>query len=421
MGSRQEFARAKRRVDLSPFSNAAHARTVGRRGARSTCSERLGCPLHSAVSTNAAAHYTWREGFVMDIAIDDVPRVAAVSTFVSARSKRPRTIDTTYSQVHSGARAHSRDTMDLRGSDMPPSSSSLSFAMLGGLAALGSAAAWAVGSVLFRRLGDEVSPLGLNLAKGALGLLFLGAVLAVVGVEPIGSESLGYLAASGLVGIALGDTLFFMALVRLEPRSTLLLATLGQVFTVVLALLLLGERPAALAWPGMVLVIGGVTWVMRERQQGETPDVTRERRLGIVYGLLASLCMAAGILLTKVGVETVPALQATFLRLAAGVLGLLVVGVATRRIGGWLAPFRSIRLIRSMSVAVAVIVFGGFYLSVLALKLADASVATVLNATEPLFILPLAAFALRERVSLRAFLGAAIAVAGVAVVLGSLA
>ena len=303
---------------------------------------------------------------------------------------------------------------------MPPDSPALAISLAGGLAALGSAAAWAVGSILFRRIGEEASPLGMNLGKGLIGLVMLGAVLAVVGVEPVDGQSLGLLAVSGLVGIALGDTFFFMALVRLEPRLTLLLATVGQVITVLLALVLLGERPAVMAWPGMVLVLAGVTWVMRERLPDEEPEKRHERRAGVVYGLLASVCMSAGILLAKLGVAEVSALQGTFLRLAAGVVGLAIFGVVTRQVGSWLAPFRDLRLLRSIVVAVVVIMFGGFYLSLLALKLTDASVASVLTATEPLFILPLAAIVLRERITARAGLGAAVAVAGVGMVLWSL-
>ena len=303
---------------------------------------------------------------------------------------------------------------------MPLESPALALTLAGGVAALGSAAAWAVGSILFRRIGEEASPLGMNLVKGVIGLAMLGAVLALTGVQPVDGRSLALLSASGLVGIALGDTFFFMALVRLEPRLTLLLATVGQVFTVLLALALLGERPALLAWPGMALVLGGVTWVMRERLPDDEPDLRQQRRLGVVYGLAASVCMSAGILLAKLGVAEVSALQGTFVRLAAGVAGLAVFGVATRQLGGWLGPFRDRSLLRSMVLAVVVIMFGGFYLSLLALKLTDASVASVLCATEPLFILPLAALLLKERVSARAGAGAAVAVAGVAVVLWSL-
>ena len=293
--------------------------------------------------------------------------------------------------------------------------------LLGGLAALVSAAAWAVGSILFRKIGDDAPPLGMNLGKGLIGLVYLGIALLFTGVESVSGRALFFLLVSGIVGIAVGDTLFFAALVRLEPRLTLLLSTVGQVFTVLLAFALLGERPAPQAWLGMLLIVGGVTWVMRE-QMGpeERAEVRQKRFVGIVLGLLAAVCMSAGYLLSKMALSEISALQATFLRLLAGVAGLLVLGAGTRQLGTWLGPFRDPGLLQSILVAVAVIMFGGFYLSMVALKLTDASVASVLMSTEPLFILPLAAIALKEKVSRRAIVGSVVSVVGVALVLSSL-
>ena len=53
---------------------------------------------------------------------------------------------------------------------MPPS-------LLGGLAALGSALAFAVASLFFRRLGETVGPVGTNLAKGLVAVVFTLAVV----------------------------------------------------------------------------------------------------------------------------------------------------------------------------------------------------------------------------------------------------
>lgn len=294
--------------------------------------------------------------------------------------------------------------------------------LLGCIAALGSAAAWAVGSLLWRKIGDDVSPLGMNLGKGLLGLVFLGGALAIFGIEPVDTRSLVYLGISGLLGIALGDTFFFMALVRLDPRLTLLLGSVGQVFTVLMAVVFLEESPSATAWVGIVLVIGGVTWVMRERQETDEEEGVRGRRSwGIVWGLLAALCMSAGTICAKKGVADVSALEGTFLRLAVGMAGLALFGAVRRQLGSWLSPFRDPRVLRSILAAVLVIIFGGFWLSLLALKCIDASVAIILMSVEPLFVLPLVAIFRKEKVSLRAILGAFVAVGGVGLIVWSLA
>jgi drug/metabolite transporter (DMT)-like permease len=291
--------------------------------------------------------------------------------------------------------------------------------LFGAIAALGAGASWALGSILFRRLADVASPLGLNLAKGLLGLVYLSAALAFTGVVPVDGMSLALLAASGIIGIAIGDTLFFMALVRLEPRRTVLLATIGQAMTVVLALAVLGERPTAVAWVGIVAIVAGVTWVMRE--QAESDVSVADQRMGIVLGLGAAAAMAVGIILAKMGLARCSALQATAIRLAAGMAALLLIGLARGEVLTWLRPFAAPARLMQLAIADVVIIGGGFYLSMVALELTDATIASVLTATEPLFVLPLAVLMLGERLSRRAIAGALVATAGVAAILAGVA
>ena len=287
-------------------------------------------------------------------------------------------------------------------------------------AALASAAAWALGSILFRRLGDDVSAAGMNLGKDLIGLALLGVAVLAVGPTSMAPLSAALLFLSGVVGIALGDTLFFMALVRLEPRRTLLLATVGQVFTVALAVGLLGDRPGGTTWLGIALVLGGVSWVMRESSDTAEDTPHGSARSGVLLGLGAALCFAAATILAKIGVESVSALQGTLVRLAGGVGGLVLWGLARRDLGGWLKPFRDGRLFRRLLVAETVIIFGGFWLGLWSLKHLDASIATVLTSTEPLFVIPLGLWILGQRPSRRGVVGAVVAVAGVALIVSGM-
>jgi len=287
-------------------------------------------------------------------------------------------------------------------------------------AALASAAAWALGSILFRKLGDHVSPVAMNLGKDLVGLPLLGVALLLAGPAAMDLRAIVLLSLSGLIGIALGDTLFFMALVRLEPRRTLLLATIGQVFTVLLAVGLLGERPTPSAWGGICLVLFGVSWVMRESADELDSEGQSSRRWGILCGLGAALCFAAATILAKVGVASVSALQGTFVRLAAGVVGLVAWGIVRGQVRGWLQPLRETSLLRKLVVAEMVIVFGGFWLGLWSLKHLDASLATVLASTEPLFVLPLGLWMLHQKPTLRGVLGAVVAVVGVGLIIASL-
>ena len=116
---------------------------------------------------------------------------------------------------------------------------------IGAGAALGSAASWALGAILFKKLGESLSSLAMTLVKGAASLLLLGLALLAVraGIVPgiqweiIGNKDLALLALSGVLGIAVGDTLFFEALQELGPHLLVVLILLGQVLTVVLAVI----------------------------------------------------------------------------------------------------------------------------------------------------------------------------------------
>jgi drug/metabolite transporter (DMT)-like permease len=62
--------------------------------------------------------------------------------------------------------------------------------------------------------------------------------------------------------------------------------------------------------------------------------------------------------------------------------------------------------------AVTVVTFGGFWLSLFAIKSLDVSIANTLLATEPLFALPLSVVCLRERPVALAWGGALVAFPG---------
>jgi drug/metabolite transporter (DMT)-like permease len=96
--------------------------------------------------------------------------------------------------------------------------------------------------------------------------------------------------------------------------------------------------------------------------------------------------------------------------------GLLLAGVFSGQLRNWLAPFSDRSTIKLLLSAVFVAIFGGFWLFLVALKHIDASIAVALNETAPLFVLPLAFFMLKEKVSRRSIVGAAIAVGGVTLI-----
>jgi len=286
----------------------------------------------------------------------------------------------------------------------------------GELAALSAALIWAIASIVCTGVGRTLSPLMLNLVKGLIAIALLIVTLLLSGqllpeVNPI---SMGLLIASGALGIGLGDTAYFEALNCLGPRRSLVLESLAPPLTAVLAFIFLEESLTQSTWAGIILTILGVTWVVLERTS-TLPDFHPRPLRGIVCGVIAAIAQAGGAVLSRaalVNTDITP-LWSTLIRLTAGVLILLVwLGLKNHRMQE-LKPLQSKRLMTIVAGTAFASTYLGIWLQQIALKYAPAGIAQALSATSPVFVIPITALSMRERVSIQAILGATLALSGV--------
>ena len=197
--------------------------------------------------------------------------------------------------------------------------------MLSGvLAALAGALCWTLASSLWRRLPTALSASQLNLLKNGLALLFLLPLVGRSGLAALGQEprALLLLAASGVLGIAVGDSLFFAALRRIGTRRTLTLDAGGPAVTALLGMAALSERPSPLQWLGIALITAAL-WLVAGRDV-EGPR-SRDWGLGIVLALGALACGSGGAVLARAALRSgaIAPLDAAALRLVAAALVLL--------------------------------------------------------------------------------------------------
>lgn len=282
--------------------------------------------------------------------------------------------------------------------------------VLGGAAALGSAFLWALAAILFRRAGERVAAVAMNFVKGLVAIACLFVLVIPLGGFQADVRSVVLLSLSGLVGIALGDTLYFLALARLGARRILLLSALIPVATAMVAVGFLGERLPWGAWLGIALVLGAVSFVLWER--APDADGSRVRKGALLMALVFVGAETFGIVATKLGVAGVSAVEATLIRHLAATFALgLWLGVAGQ-MRAQLAPLRDRRLLGLVTGAGLLGGFLGMWLAVTGLKYTHAAVAATLNATSPLFVLPLAAWLDKEPVARGALVAAVVAVAG---------
>lgn len=285
--------------------------------------------------------------------------------------------------------------------------------VLGIIAAITSAASWAFGTLMFDRLGKHVPPVGITFIKGSLSIVFMALLtLFCNGFASIGSIECLYLALSGIIGIAIGDTLFFKSLKDLGPKVQVLFFMLGQVVTMILSFVFLGEILSVKEYVGALILLVGVMVVIWEKQEGH-PNKTR----GIIYGLLSILCFSTSSIIIKYAIADIDVVSATFYRMFFGTVGVLFVGVSSKKIRNWVSPLKDLKILGLFVLNVLVITFGGFLLSTVAIKYISVSLASVLSTTEPIFVLLFAFLINQDKATRRELLGAAITIFGLLIVI----
>jgi drug/metabolite transporter (DMT)-like permease len=288
---------------------------------------------------------------------------------------------------------------------------------IGEILSLGSAAAWAVGVIAYRQLGDRLTPLRLNFLKNTLVLgALLPLAMALEGPLPPPLSPMEWLRVlgSGVLGIALADTLYFGALNALGAARMGVIGNLYSPLVVLLSFVLLGEQLRALQWAGFVLVSAGVlltAWVPAH-WRGNAAHPLR----GVLLGAAAIALMALAVVMIKRVLEQQPLLWITSLRMLGAWLGMLVLAAWRGQLSALHerarpVPWRQLLFAAGVGQGLAMLLWLGGY------KYTSASVAAILNETASVFILILAWWWLGERPGARGLGGVVLALAGVGLIL----
>ena len=289
---------------------------------------------------------------------------------------------------------------------------------IGEACSIGAALSWAGGVIVYKRLGESLPPLQLNLIKNVLVLgMIVPTVLLVHGATlPIlPTQSIVLTLVSGALGIAIADTLYFRALNTLGAGRMGIVGNFYSPFVIVLSFVFLGERLNGLQLLGFALVSGGVLIVSSHDPQRRLSKA--DLRRGAAFGVCAVFLMASAIVMVKRVLEGQPLLWIVLLRLVGGVIGMLAL-FALRREPLPLPGRTAARLRWPLLVLAA---FLGQYVSMVlwmaGYKYTSASVAAVLNETASVFIVLLAAVFLREGLDRRRIAGVTCTLSGVACML----
>lgn len=287
------------------------------------------------------------------------------------------------------------------------------------LAALGTATCWATTGLIAADAVRVLGPFWFNLIRQGFVTVLLAVILTGTGGwHGLDGASVLVLAASGIIGILLGDTFNFAAVGRLGPRRAGAIFALNAPMAAILGWALLGETLPAQAAFGIAVTVAGVAVAILGRPRSGAHRLELMQggfALGVAFGLLAALGQAAGSLMARplmtAGLD--PYLASLFRvgasGLAMGVIATLPMAPPLRR------PVP--RLTLGLTAATAVIgLMIGMTLFLYALQGSQTGIIATLSATSPVIILPLLWLRTGQRPSAMSFAGALMAVIGLALI-----
>ena len=274
--------------------------------------------------------------------------------------------------------------------------------------------------MFFTAAGRQIGSFAVNVIRLTIALPMLGITLLLTQGTDFSAMYAGgniwFLLLSGLIGLAIGDAALFEAFVVLGPRKTTLMLALVPIITSLAAFLMIGEALTLTAWIGIILTVGGVSWVIAERSNNSGSSVDKSLTAGVILGLTGAICQAVGLVFAKAGMgETVDPLAGTFMRMFAGSVAMWLTVILRKRLPSIRTALGNGRALLFTLGGAICGPFLGVWLSLVSVKSIEAGVAATLMGTTPIWVIPWVRIFFKERTSSLAFLGTIVAMAGIAI------
>ncbi len=282
-----------------------------------------------------------------------------------------------------------------------------------GLALL-TAFVWSCAVILFKKSGESTHPIALNLFKNVLAFILFIPTIWLFKEQifpPVSYNILSKFILSGILGIAVADTLYFFSLQKLGAGRLAIISCLYSPVVITVSYFSLSETLKPIQILGVILIVVAVFLATFRR---DTQIITKKDLIqGFVYGVSATLTTTIGIVIMKPHLNDFSLLWVNEVRLGAGILVLLLfLLIYPQRI-----DILNTLLIQKGKIYTFWGSFIGAYLSLIpwlgGFKFTQVSIAAGLHQTSSLFVFLLAAIFLKERITIPKGIAIVLAITGV--------
>jgi drug/metabolite transporter (DMT)-like permease len=287
--------------------------------------------------------------------------------------------------------------------------------MLAVVLSLAAAAAFAASAMFIDSVSGRVGPLQLSRWQMSLAFLMTALIVAVTGGwRTLDLEMVLWLTASSASGIMVGSLTYIATIQYTGPRISALLFTTASPFALALGFGFRGETVTFLQAAGVGLIVAGIAIAVMGPRQDEGARTPKPLWIGIGLGLITSFAQALGSLLARPAMlEGADPVAAMLVRSGAGALFFIaLLALPTFRPTALPSPV-AIRQIGLSALAGMVV---GMSFLMAALARGDVGIVTTLSSTTPILILPMVWAVYRRIPGPMAWVGAAMAVAGTALI-----
>ncbi len=303
---------------------------------------------------------------------------------------------------------------------------------LGEIISLGVAVSWTITAWYADKASRRVGAMVTNVLRLVLATLFLGLLLWITIGRPYpiyaNQEAWFWLSLSALVGYVFGDYCLFNSYLYIGPRFGQLMMTLAPPMAAIAGWFMLGETLSFKSIIAMGITLCGIAISILSRDSGKHFKLDLPLK-GILLGIGAGVGQGVGLVLSKIGMghysEAIPAdapsqmewvlpFASTMIRAIVGGIGFLII-LSLR--GGFGKLVSAVKDPVSIKYASIITLFGpavGVSLSLMAVRYANAGIASTLMALTPVIILVPEVLINKKKIRPKEVIGLSISITGVA-------
>lgn len=286
--------------------------------------------------------------------------------------------------------------------------------MIGETFAILSAVCWAVSAGFYRIGLRGVDPYLANTVRSICTSLILATYFLFPGklaeLSTLSGETLFWIILSGLVGLGLGDTLYLFSLKLIGVSKTVPISSAYPLFSIIPAILFLGEKVSVSLVLGALLVVLGLYMVTYPRNGKNRLKISGEKHvLGVFFAVGAAGVWGVSIVMMAKGLKGVDPIMFNAVRMP--VLSLVLLGFLSLTKANKFSSVRRRNWLYLTLGGVTALILGHTFF-VLSLKAIGVSKATPLSSISPMLGVLVGMFILGEKKDPRIFLGSIIVVFG---------